>query len=249
MPTNAEIKAAIDLIVRSPHNHILTGAVADILDDIVDNIGGPAATTIYTGDGTLSGNRVVDLNGHNLRFGELDGSVVFYINVADQSIHLTNLVGSALAIDNDADNVEIQYKDPNTSIYLGNGSSQITHTADTHTFNGQTFVAAMTGDAADTFAASIQASNPTGLGNGSTILVSGDPTSAFTSISASFNDGERIATIVANALSGSSTITHTADHNIFSVVQVFADNAAAVTGGLAVGTLYRTGDALKIVHV
>jgi hypothetical protein len=28
----------------------------------------------------------------------------------------------------------------------------------------------------------------------------------------------------------------------------FADNAAAVTGGLVAGDLYRTGDALKIVH-
>ena len=32
-------------------------------------------------------------------------------------------------------------------------------------------------------------------------------------------------------------------------VPVYADNAAAVTAGLAVGKLYRTGDVLKIVHV
>ena len=31
-------------------------------------------------------------------------------------------------------------------------------------------------------------------------------------------------------------------------VQEFADNAAAIAGGLAVGTHYRTGDLLKIVH-
>lgn len=31
-------------------------------------------------------------------------------------------------------------------------------------------------------------------------------------------------------------------------VQEFADNAAAIAGGLAVGTHYRTGDILKIVH-
>jgi len=29
---------------------------------------------------------------------------------------------------------------------------------------------------------------------------------------------------------------------------VYADNAAAVAGGLTVGQIYRTGDALKIVH-
>lgn len=33
-----------------------------------------------------------------------------------------------------------------------------------------------------------------------------------------------------------------------SGVQEFADNAAAITGGLTVGQVYRTGDALKIVH-
>jgi len=31
-------------------------------------------------------------------------------------------------------------------------------------------------------------------------------------------------------------------------VQEFTDNAAAIAGGLAIGTHYRTGDLLKIVH-
>jgi hypothetical protein len=35
---------------------------------------------------------------------------------------------------------------------------------------------------------------------------------------------------------------------ILAVVPEHADNGAAVAAGLAVGTLYRTGDALKIVH-
>lgn len=44
-------------------------------------------------------------------------------------------------------------------------------------------------------------------------------------------------------------ITLTANNGIVvGTVQQFTDNAAAVTGGLAVGTLYRTGDTLKIVH-
>lgn len=34
----------------------------------------------------------------------------------------------------------------------------------------------------------------------------------------------------------------------FSLIPEYADNAAAVTGGLAVGKLYRTVDAVKIVH-
>lgn len=35
---------------------------------------------------------------------------------------------------------------------------------------------------------------------------------------------------------------------VIANVPVYADNAAAVTAGLAIGKLYRTGDALKIVH-
>lgn len=35
---------------------------------------------------------------------------------------------------------------------------------------------------------------------------------------------------------------------VISSVPVYADNAAAVAAGLAIGKLYRTGDALKIVH-
>ena len=34
----------------------------------------------------------------------------------------------------------------------------------------------------------------------------------------------------------------------FTSVPQYADNAAAVTAGLAVGRVYRTGDVLKIVH-
>lgn len=34
----------------------------------------------------------------------------------------------------------------------------------------------------------------------------------------------------------------------FSLIPAYADNAAAVTGGLSVGRLYRTADAVKIVH-
>ena len=34
----------------------------------------------------------------------------------------------------------------------------------------------------------------------------------------------------------------------FTSIPEYADNAAAVTAGLAVGNVYRTGDVLKIVH-
>lgn len=35
---------------------------------------------------------------------------------------------------------------------------------------------------------------------------------------------------------------------VIANVPVYADNAAAVTAGLAVGQIYRTGDNLKVVH-
>jgi hypothetical protein len=35
---------------------------------------------------------------------------------------------------------------------------------------------------------------------------------------------------------------------VLAIVQEYADNAAAVAAGLEVGTIYRTGDAMKIVH-
>lgn len=44
------------------------------------------------------------------------------------------------------------------------------------------------------------------------------------------------------------TFTSTLGKYAFTNVQEFADNAAALVGGLTVGMIYRTGDALKIVH-
>lgn len=41
-------------------------------------------------------------------------------------------------------------------------------------------------------------------------------------------------------INGNSTLTF--------LIQEFADNAAAITGGLSVGQIYRTGDNLKVVH-
>ena len=38
MPTNAEIHDAIDLLIRQPQSHILTNDIADMLDDMVDNL-------------------------------------------------------------------------------------------------------------------------------------------------------------------------------------------------------------------
>jgi hypothetical protein len=39
-----------------------------------------------------------------------------------------------------------------------------------------------------------------------------------------------------------------ADSIVISDIPVYADNAAALLAGLAVGQIYRTGDFLKVVH-
>lgn len=44
------------------------------------------------------------------------------------------------------------------------------------------------------------------------------------------------------------TVKYNTGHVILHYVAEYTDNAAAVSGGLAVGTIYRTGDDLKIVH-
>lgn len=44
------------------------------------------------------------------------------------------------------------------------------------------------------------------------------------------------------------TISYVAIHHIFTGVSEHADNAAAILAGLVVGTVYRTGDLMKIVH-
>jgi hypothetical protein len=54
-----------------------------------------------------------------------------------------------------------------------------------------------------------------------------------------FTIAELLALISSNLTAASFTI---------SGVTEYADNAAAITGGLNVGQVYRTGDLLKIVH-
>ena len=84
MPTNAEIKAAIDLIIRQPHNHILTGAVADILDDIVDNIsagpgGTPGIDDVLAEAQDLTADRTIALNAKSFNIQGPVGGPAFEI--------------------------------------------------------------------------------------------------------------------------------------------------------------------------
>lgn len=69
---------------------------------------------------------------------------------------------------------------------------------------------------------------------------------------------QKVAFETQNALAAEYRTTNAAPHvfkiagtevfKIAGVVQEYADNAAAAGAGLSVGSIYRTGDALKIVH-
>lgn len=120
--------------------------------------------------------------------------------------------------------------------------SSIVHSADVHTFNtGGQENGKISLD--QSFLMAFNANSNVGIMG---VNVNAEQVNG--SFTADFNNGAKIASIEPLADATTSSLTYTADHHIFATVQVFADNAAAVTGGLAVGTLYRTGDALKIVH-
>lgn len=75
-----------------------------------------------------------------------------------------------------------------------------------------------------------------------------DSLTAHSQMEADFGNGVKVGRLEVLATSTASSATYTADKHIFNGVAEHADNAAAVTAGLAVGTMYRTGDLLKIVH-
>lgn len=149
--------------------------------DWVSQAGGGGGTTIYTGDGSLAGNRIVDLDGNTLEFKQ--GANNF------------------LSIDPTADSEQSILRAYNTTDDDNYGQFHALTSA----------------------------------------------TDATAKMLAAFNE-VKLAQIQAFADASSSSITSTADAHIYVGVQEFADNAAAITGGLAVGTLYRTGDTVKIVH-
>jgi len=85
-------------------------------------------------------------------------------------------------------------------------------------------------------------------GDGNSSEISGDATASQTvvTLSSDFNDGVNQARIqfIANAIG--SYLNHSATHNNFELVN-YADNAAALVGGLEVGDLYHTAGVVKIV--
>lgn len=183
MATIAEIKALIDTRVRALKDPVLTDGVAEILDLLADgasDAGGGA--TIYSADGTLAGNRIVDTGGFNLSF----------INVTDFSFingseELLICSGTSHAI----------------GFFPDDGTAHSEIIANANSLGAVNFVC--------------------------------------------FSDGgTKQVSIIGNGLTG--VIEYDAENNAFLSVQEFADNAAASGGGLTEGMIYRTADALKIVH-
>lgn len=85
----------------------------------------------------------------------------------------------------------------------------------------------------------------------SLISVNTEETKAVATMQINFDsDGvDMIAMIKATADASVSKLVYTANHHKFVNIQEFADNAAAIVGGLEEDTIYRTGDVLKIVHL
>lgn len=111
------------------------------------------------------------------------------------------------------------------------GTSFIEYAADTHTFNGETIVNGI-------FTAGIIAPYTTGM-------ISAIPSLGLVGLGDYDNlvNGSKIVIDDNTQL-----ITYTADTHTFTGVPEYADNASASGAGLVVGTIYRTGDLMKIVH-
>lgn len=119
--------------------------------DIAD-LGGGGATTIYTGDGVLSGNRTIDLDGNSLVIQQ-SGQTYFSLaptagseSVFFQASNFTDdgntSVMSASTTDTSASlffnaNFNDGAKTAEVYAFADATTSTITHTADTHTFNGE----------------------------------------------------------------------------------------------------------------
>lgn len=119
-----------------------------------DNAGDGGGSTLYTGDGALTGNRNVDLADNKLSFqydgidlfvlDPTDGNEKFYLTAWNPtSISYSRIVGNTLE---SSSNLVIQalFNDgeQNSSITLNadEGSKNIDYSADTHTFNGKIII-------------------------------------------------------------------------------------------------------------
>jgi hypothetical protein len=179
-----------------------------------------------TGTGTATGAVVGDLDGNDFTIN--DGAKdIFFIDASDEEIILTpdilnihantTLGGYADGVfDGSAGNyffnLEANDGAGTTVGILGSSvTGSVTHTAGTHTFNGNGYTAFELSNNTST----LVGLHPTGDGNFGYIQAAGDATDGRLTLRGSFNDNVELGEIVLNANTSGSTITHTADtHNI-----------------------------------
>lgn len=87
----------------------------------------------YSSDGSLNGERTVDLNGSDLRFRDNSGTEVNILTSLGTLEFITP--GPNMTISQDEDFIKIKYNGA-TKILLGEGSNKIDYTADNHNFLG-----------------------------------------------------------------------------------------------------------------
>lgn len=92
-------------------------------------------------------------------------------------------------------------------------TATITHTADTHTFNGKDILGAASESGAESATISWQATQSTGDGNSSALAVTANPSYGEYSLSAFFNDGDARVSIDGDADVNLANLSHLARHS------------------------------------
>jgi hypothetical protein len=164
-----------------------------------------------------------------------------YISVStgDNGVQLSNNTATkVIVVNDDIDGISLSVGSGATRIKLDESDNSITHTADTHTFNagGEENARVSLGTSF------IRGFNPTDNDNYANLTADVDETTAKALIVSNFNDGVKSTLIECFSDATTSSITHTAEHHNFNL-QDFANNAAAVGGGLVSGDLYFTNTA------
>jgi hypothetical protein len=250
-------------------NGVAVTDAADFISKLDALFTGGGGATIYTGDGSLSGDRTVDLNGHDLTISDLSGNFKLYMASAEKNIYLQSSpdgdIISALTLNSDlAGDVDfLLYASDNSHNNVritGNAkTSGIEYAADTHTFKLGT--APLAFHAQDTKVGSnslLVISTNDGFENSSITSYSSEIADAYGRLSLKTNtddgfhwnmeikNGTNEVEIDANADANSITFTAAAFITPGVLPLDFADDAAAAIGGVAVGQWYHNSGALRI---
>lgn len=158
MPTNAEIKARINRIIRVPKHPVLTNNIASILDDIIDNIAaGPGGTpgiddVLEAGD-EITQDRYIDTNGHTfyIQDGEIsegNPNYQLYISSAQKYLQTFNntgagnlgKIGADVSNDSATSTLEASFNGEESRAYVQavaeSGNASLVYSAEKHRFFG-----------------------------------------------------------------------------------------------------------------